>query len=675
MLTISCSANSATKKLHEHFDKQPRWLRPSDENDMIRRCEQLEKSPTRSGSTYEWPTSREHSHSAPSPFNQDMFPPIKEERGAYSATLDFPPSYSWTEFESNDLSHSHRTPAVEESGRNSASSNGRLVSADVGGLASRITRRCTRMSTLTDRTTGTLNRILENYPEQVVQAVRGLVKRFTAPLSRRMSLSHTSDAIYTRPSWVNDADAPSAFNSRPFPLPSDFLRLDDPLQSQTHCFHESEEHQKRWCMCFARSELHDAWVTAWGLNLLAAQLVRFGPTQSVHMEDCDAFGNTILHLLAARGSVDMLFQVLHYDNCSKILNSRNSAGQTFLHVLDIATLPHIDSFCKIMDLLATKKFSHCHIFDFSSRDHYGRTLFHLLLLGDLPSQTLQSILYYYSGFICSVRDAFNVTPIPQYRAAPTTIQRVRTQDLHPGPPTFQPQLGDLEGDDDPFIAKQSDLLKVARWSSEDPKLEDSEGRNGLQCLAMATLSQLSMLEKIKPLQWKASRSGKNSQGTNPLDSSEEKLAFRLQLAEGLISSGVELNHYDCFGNTPLMAFAAELPEDDDQKIGPMILNLLLSRGANVHARNRAGETALHIAVRCGRKLAVKTLLEKGANVYARDAAGRSVLAVADAKMKSCMDDNPRDYAHFEACRAHLSGKGFAVQEPSVLQEWGVRSTA
>jgi hypothetical protein len=158
-----------------------------------------------------------------------------------------------------------------------------------------------------------------------------------------------------------------------------------------------------------------------------------------------------------------------------------------------------------------------------------------------------------------------------------------------------------------------------------------------------------------------------------LDSSEEKLQFRLSLVEGLLDAGVDPNHYDSHGNTPLMAFCAELPEDDDYKTGPLIIERLLEHGANIHARNRAGETALHVAVRCGRKLAVKVLLDHGANVHARDASGRGLLALADVKMRSCREDVPVDYCHYEACRAYLSGKGYAVQEPSVLQEWGPRT--
>jgi hypothetical protein len=143
------------------------------------------------------------------------------------------------------------------------------------------------------------------------------------------------------------------------------------------------------------------------------------------------------------------------------------------------------------------------------------------------------------------------------------------------------------------------------------------------------------------------------------------------MAEVLLSRGVNPNHYDSYGNTPLMAFVAQLPEDDDFETGPQILYLLIRHGAKVHWRNRSGETALLVAARCGKKLAVRTLIENGANVHVRVSAGRGVLALLDDKMASELD-NPIQHAHYEACRAYLSGSsGNACREPTLMQEWGL----
>lgn len=117
-----------------------------------------------------------------------------------------------------------------------------------------------------------------------------------------------------------------------------------------------------------------------------------------------------------------------------------------------------------------------------------------------------------------------------------------------------------------------------------------------------------------------------------------------------------------------MAFCAQVPDDDDYKVPVSILQLLLSRGADLHARNRRGETALHVAVRRGRRLAVRTLVNAGANVHVRDASGRSVLDVCDDGMAMGQGEEV-GYMRLEACRAWLSGPGSAVQDPSVLEEW------
>ncbi|KAM5354437.1 hypothetical protein ACJ41O_001086 [Fusarium nematophilum] len=165
---------------------------------------------------------------------------------------------------------------------------------------------------------------------------------------------------------------------------------------------------------------------------------------------------------------------------------------------------------------------------------------------------------------------------------------------------------------------------------------------------------------------KLSRSDRRPQ----TDSSFQKLSLRKSLLDGLLEAGVDTNHYNNDGNTVLMAFAARLPEDDDYKLPCQIIDTLVGAGAGVNARNRLGETALHIAVRTGHKLVTRTLVEAGANVHARDGEGRSVLDVAD--IKALHSKNVKEYAHVEAARAWLSGlNARAVQNPTVKQEWGI----
>lgn len=428
-------------------------------------------------------------------------------------------------------------------------------------------------------------------------------------------------------------------------------------------------------MCRAREELANArWVTPNGHTALANHIINnYSSGVPVDFDLKDAFGNTLLHFLAARGHVDGLWMYLRNPQTSRILNSKNSAGQTFLHILNLQIL-HLNDLCHLLDFILGLHYPDGQRFDFSAVDHYGRTFFHGLLAAYESPQTLQPLLERYHGLISGKRDAFNIQPLSASNASPVPQQgwdaswsMGSAASMFPSGFQSQPEPHDLA------VTTERKLVSAIIHCQDNPLFEDEEGRNGLHCLAAAALSMSSvaLMSGTSHRPSPPRRRKKSEDPSEALSSSSEKLALRLSQAESLLQSGVDPNHYDCSGNTPLMAFVAQLPEDDDYQTGPLILQLLLNKGANIHARNRAGETALHIAVRCGRKLSVKTLLEHQANVHARDAAGRSLLSLADVKMESSCEEDPSEYAHYEACRAYLSGgKGNAVQEPSLLQEWG-----
>jgi ankyrin repeat protein len=146
---------------------------------------------------------------------------------------------------------------------------------------------------------------------------------------------------------------------------------------------------------------------------------------------------------------------------------------------------------------------------------------------------------------------------------------------------------------------------------------------------------------------------------------------RWELVKQMISAGVNLNHYDVHGNTVLMAFVIHLQDGEDDKALAMILGLLILRGANIHWRNRQGETALHIAIRLGRKIATRVLLQSGASVHARTAEGKGVLAVGEKHYLEARDNQPL-YVSIMACMALAIDYG-AVAAPTVVQEWSTAS--
>ncbi|KAK8920096.1 hypothetical protein H634G_02697 [Metarhizium anisopliae BRIP 53293] len=646
---------SAHKKLNILLDKEPRWLHPKTDEDMDRRITELANSPTRLKSA-------EYAAFGPS--------------RSISANLSISPSPQRVETEDSvspapfDVSPLHRPAAtfashqpadgalnfwVSPGARSSMAMSPAEDVADPPHFA-KFLRQTTCLSNATSNTTGSFQRVLSDFSEPYVQTVKRLVKRFTAPMGSRPGLSPYSEGSSAIETWADEEDCPPEFDGRPFPIPSDFLNLDE-YQSTGVCYSTHDVHDRRRCLCFMPLDTCVLpWVTRQGLTLVGQRLLSNGPREQ-DFGPSDSFGNTVLHFLAARGSYELVERSLRSDLCKSRIEAKNSAGQTFLHVLNASILRNPDHVENLLDIVTARGY------DIHMRDHYGRSFFHLLQAGGHPKELIQRVSRRCDGNFHLARDAFGFVPA---RNSSTMMDLdepnvVGLQDSF-GPAAFS----------DAGLTKESKLLENVRKAMLNPYLQDEEGRNGLHCLAMATLSEASVVNKYH-LQ-SSQRDRVTKKGAKPereLDSSSSKLGLRLGLLSGLLDAGVDPNQHDNNGNTPLMTFVAELPEEDDYKIPPRILQLLIARGANIHARNRRGETALHIAVRCGRKLAMRALFEKGANVHARDSAGRSLLDVADVKMLHCdSDEHMREYAHYEACRAWLSGKGMALQGPSVIDEWG-----
>ena len=134
------------------------------------------------------------------------------------------------------------------------------------------------------------------------------------------------------------------------------------------------------------------------------------------------------------------------------------------------------------------------------------------------------------------------------------------------------------------------------------------------------------------------------------------------LVRTLLEIGVHLEHRDVKGETPLMAHIRSMPKNDT------IIEMLLSGGANPNSRNKKGESALHISVQLGQRVATTALLKHGANVHVRDWNLSGVLALGKAACGETRSDTV--YARIHVCMALATDAG-AVAEPNLFQEWSV----
>ncbi|PHH59070.1 hypothetical protein CDD81_3821 [Ophiocordyceps australis] len=640
--------DSANKKLNGLLDKEPRWLHPRTESDMGRRVAQLSKSTVRLASASNPPldlsssTSNDTPHLSPSSDGD-----IKRETGGSPAQREglFLDTSSPVAHGQGGDAQSLKSPVLWPMGNtspqleNHVASHGELAGAfgDEDGVFSPFLRKTSFSSVSTDcSSNGSFCEILQGYSRPYIETVKRLVKRFTAPTGNRPDLSPClNDVEASARKWAEKG--PLAFRREPFPLAGDLLHLDVWIQNQ-QCKALVETHERRQCLCYAQFDgFVSPWVGAQGLTALGHRILAMGPLPA-DMDEMDSSGNTVLHLLAARSSIRLLVQVLRSAMLDTILHAKNTARQTFVHVLNRSEMGHADSVCELLHVAADKGL------DLYALDVYGRSVFHLLHLSELGPGHVSHLCHVFDGPRLSRRDAFGLVPKGRGRGRAGGDEAEHEAIEADGAPCAGEGSSPMALESDPGIAREARLLEHIRLAQVHPQLEDALGGNGLHALAAATLSSGSMTQNgsmassssssvASPMAATASASigasisanisaniSPSVRATGPpmvdklLDSSSARLEFRLGLATGLLDAG--------------------LPEENDYKTGPRILGLLVTRGADVHARNRAGETALHVA--------------HGASVYARDAAGQSVLDVAD------------------------DSKGLAEQQPTVLDEWGLR---
>ncbi|TQV93209.1 ankyrin repeat protein [Cordyceps javanica] len=510
-----------------------------------------------------------------------------------------------------------------------------------------------------------IDQTLYGYSSAYQGVVQGLLSQVNRIATEHLDASQTLTSLELSSSTIsrsgNQQMTVKSSDGKVLHLPGDYLCFDSPaqhLECDSSGYHVEQHGMFSFASRLFQPPLNYPWLHSNGLKEHGSQILE-GLIHLPDFSEMDSFGNTIMHFVAARGDISQVYDLILRYRSNETLLKINSAGQSFLHVMNDDSTAQS---ALLVILLQTLTGANVDIF---TRDLYGRNFFHILQENTANQIILDTVLPAHDIEIWNLRDAFGEKP------RLTNKQTARKQTagiLH--------HDDALEKDEESLFMNYIGLWNLIHTALYNPTAEDSHGRNALHCLAVVKIETQETPARAEASQSVGLPSGnenghRSRSGLVKTQSSRTIMEHRSEVLGSLLDVGVSPNSYDENGQTPLMAFIVHLPEDDDYRSGPEMLDMLIKGGADLEARNRNGETALHVAVRCGRKLAVRTLVLAGANIRVTDIWGRSLLDVADAQIDAAAkDDRLEACARVEACRAWLSSDRVgARQNPCVVEQW------
>lgn len=348
----------------------------------------------------------------------------------------------------------------------------------------------------------------------------------------------------------------------------------------------------------------------------------------------DRFGNTSLHIAAACGAKYCQLQALIIENID--VNALNTARQTFMHVLNPDSLgPE--------EMVSLRAQLHQKRFKFYQRDVEGR-----LFLDVLTYRKMDPLDFARCWLQPLIRDMGSTTPyISNYKQVKKIFHESGGDDDQwkilgwAEPPWADHNASGFFG----YFPHSNEVLKPPEPEShtltEGENYTDRSGRGYVDTAAED-----------------------NPEPSNPGELQQQTSnGSHLDFVKHLLSVGVDVNGHDETGVTPLMAQLYCVPYQH------AIVQELLYSGADTDARERTGETALHIAVKLGNIVATRALLARGANVHTRNRKCEGLLVVAERAQRHAKDDVSL-YAKISACMALVIDAG-AIASPNLFHEWSL----
>jgi ankyrin repeat protein len=333
---------------------------------------------------------------------------------------------------------------------------------------------------------------------------------------------------------------------------------------------------------------------------------------SCFMGSIDRFGNTPLHFAAA--SADITTTALKTIIMGGVnINARNTSGENFMHVLNVAGLGDITEHLDLLGFLNDTDFR------FSDRDIHGRTIAHRYFEGHKPWEISMD----------------NLTEI--FRLLRVDISAVNNLGYDFG-------LSELMSNRRPAHLENSiDRLHRLLSRHRNPAYQNVDFRAWF-------LSALN-------------RRIHGPMGVELLGLEEWLRAVRNES----LCKWVDIN-----GDTPLTTLVKYYPEIGGEEIMfRVMIRCLVSDGCDINARDRRGYTALAIATRRGLRPIVSCLLNYGALVNTRSYHGTSTISHAATCLRRAQKlRDEKLYGKIVSCISLIADKG-AKTEPSVYEEFGV----